>query len=579
MPKLSSDGRASDGLEASQNGSPAGTRPRGLLPQALEELQASMEELRVADEEMRVQNEELLRGRLRLEAERQRYQDLFDFAPDAYLVTAADGTISEANRAASRMFGISTRFLKNRNLGTLIAAPDLADFQPRLRTLTAAGESTLPEWVVQMRRRPSGKFSAAVTAARYQGLMGQPPTLRWLIRDISERTKAEEGRAALARAEAARAEAEEVQRRTTEILEAVTDMYVALDRDWRIVSMNASAVRFLQSAGHTPEGVIGQVLWNAYPLMLDRQFEAEIMQAVAAGRRFDFEAYLTDFSRWISVRVFPQGNGVALYSTDVTERKQSEEALRAGYARERHIAETLQAILLHTPPPETLPGFAIETFYEAASEEAAVGGDFSDVFTFDGGKVVLIVGDVSGKGLGAATLIAEIKYALRAILREHPWPQTALARLNDFVCEAQTQGDLGSENLVVLSLAVFDPATGSLSCLTAGGEPLLLLRTDGTAEAIGTNGLMLGVQKNVAYAVSENRLNPGDTLLIVTDGLTEARRGDKFFEFESLQAQAVHLLPGETLRDYGQSVIGSVREWAGGDFHDDVCLLLARWVG
>ena len=130
----------------------------------------------------------------------------------------------------------------------------------------------------------------------------------------------------------------------------------------------------------------------------------------------------------------------------------------------------------------------------------------------------------------------------------------------------------------MLSLVVFDPADGSLSCLTAGGEPLLLLRADGTAEAIGTNGLLLGVQEHAEYAVSEARLDPGDTLLIVTDGLTEARRAGQFFEFESLQAQAVQLLPGDTLRDYGRSVIESVRTWAGGDFHDDVCLLLARCI-
>ncbi len=566
-----------DNLEdGATDGTTKPTRPRGLLPQALEELQLSVEELRVAEEEMRVQNEELGRGRLRLEAERQRYQDLFDFAPDGYLVTSLDGTILEANRAASRMLGISTRFLKKRSLGTLIALPDLAEFQPRLKALTQSGEGASPEWVVQMRRRPTDKFAAAVTAARFQGMLGEEPTLRWLIRDISERVQAEEARAALARAEASRAEAEEVQRRTKEILEIITDMQVTLDPEWRFVSLNASAARGVRTAGYDPEALVGQVIWDVFPTSLGREFEAETVQAVRSGQSVEFEAFFEELGSWLQVRVFPAENGVSWYARDVTERREAEAALRAGYERERRISETLQEILLHTPVPEANTNLAIETFYEAASTEAAIGGDFSDVFTYDGGKVALVVGDISGKGLGAATLIAEVKYALRAIMREHFSPKLALARLNDFVCEAQQQGDFGSDNLVVLSLAVFDPETGLLTCLTAGGEPLLLLRADGTADAIGTNGLLLGVQRSADYAVSETRLDPGDTLLIVTDGLTEARRGGQFFEFESLQAQAVQLLPGETLRGFGQSVIDSVRDWSGGAFQDDVCLLLAR---
>jgi len=569
-----------DDLEAAvsdgSDGAAKPARPRGLLPQALEELQLSLEELRVAEEEMRVQNEELSRGRLRLEAERQRYQDLFDFAPDGYLVTTLDGTIVEANRAASRMLGISPRFLKKRSFATVIAPPDLAEFQPRLKALTLSGDGTFPEWVVQMRRRPTGRFAAAVTAARFQGALGEQPTLRWLIRDISERVQAEEARASLARTEASRAEAEEVQRRTTEILEIVTDIYIEFDRDWRFVSMNASAARVMQQFGIDPAALTGQYLWTAFPTSLGHEFEAETVQAVQAGQKVEFETFSEQLGRWFQVRVFPAPDGVALYSTDITERREAEATLKAGYERERRIAETLQQILLHTPAPEANSRLAIETFYEAASSEAAIGGDFSDVFTYDDGKVALVVGDISGKGLGAATLIAEVKYALRAILREHASPKLALARLNDFVCEAQKQGDFGSDNLVVLSLAVFDPETGALSCLTAGGEPLLLLRADGSAEAIGTNGLLLGVQRSTAYAVSEARLEPGDTLLIVTDGLTEARRGSQFFEFESLQAQAVQLLPGETLRGFGQSVLDSVRDWSGGAFQDDVCLLLAR---
>ena len=408
-------------------------------------------------------------------------------------------------------------------------------------------------------------------------MLGQPPTLRWLIRDITKRQKAEEERVAHARAQAAHVEEEASHRRTTAILETITDQFVALDNKWCILSLNASAARLVQAAGGDPDRLIGQVLWDAYPTALGTPFQTEALRAVATGQMVEFEAFSEGLGRWLQVRVFPEASGVSVYANDVTARREAEIAQRAAYERERRIAEALQQILLHTPPPETYPSLAIETFYEAASEEAAVGGDFSDVFTYDGGKIALVVGDISGKGLGAATLIAEVKYALRAILREWTQPETAMTRLNNFVCEAQHQGDLGSEHQVVLSLAVFDPKTGSLSYLAAGSEPLLVLRADGgAAEAVGTNGLLLGVQPNVDYTSSQAQLAPGDALLLVTDGLTEARQAREMFGFEGLQAQAPQFLARETLRDTGQDLIESVRTWAGGVFQDDVCLLLAR---
>ena len=551
------------------------TPTRGLLAQALEELQSSVEELRVADEEMRVQNEGLIHSRLRLEAERQRYQDLFEFAPDGYLVTDTDGVILEANRAVSKMLNISPRFLKKRSLGTLVAPADWNPFQTRLHAL-ASGASPAADLTLRLRRRPSGFFPAAVTVAFYRSLMEEAPTLRWLVRDITERVQAEEARAELTRVQAARAEAEEVQRRTSEILERITDIYLALDSEWHIVSLNASALRLVQSAGFDPAAMIGQTLWDADFSEMGQAFAEETMRAVAAGQTVAFEVFSQKMCRWLEIRAFPQQGGIALYAADITERKEAEAALRAGYIRERRIAETLQEILLHTPPAEGSKPLAVEAFYEAASAEAAVGGDFSDVFTYDSGVIALVVGDISGKGLGAASLIAEIKYGLRTILRQCPWPETAMIRLNEFVCEAQRQGDFGGDYQVVLSLAAYDPMTERLQYVTAGGEPLLLLRADGTTETVGANGLLLGVAPDAAYTAAEAPLAAGDTLLLATDGLTEARQGGEFFGFEKLQAEAAAALPSRSLRDAGHALIASVRDWAGGAFSDDVCVLLAR---
>src|SRR5262245_15130376 len=88
----------------------------GILPELLEDLQVALEELHVAEEEQHQQNEALAAARLTAEAERQRYQELFDFAPDGYLVTDADGIIQEANRAAAALLGVPQPHLLDKSL-------------------------------------------------------------------------------------------------------------------------------------------------------------------------------------------------------------------------------------------------------------------------------------------------------------------------------------------------------------------------------------------------------------------------------------------------------------------------------
>src|SRR5215217_1388999 len=124
-----------------------------LLPEALEELQTTLEELRVADEELRQQNEELMETRLEIERERQRYYDLFDFAPDAYLVTDANGTIQEANRAAAVLLNVKQRFLIGKPILVFIAGGHKNAFIMKQKKLENSLE--IQEWEIQVQPRSS----------------------------------------------------------------------------------------------------------------------------------------------------------------------------------------------------------------------------------------------------------------------------------------------------------------------------------------------------------------------------------------------------------------------------------------
>lgn len=544
---------------------------QGLLPDAFEELHTAIEELRVAEEEIGAQNEALRLAQ-------QRYQDLFEFAPDGYLVTAPGGTILDANQAAARLLGMDPHLLRSRTLSAFVAPEDLATYSRHLKALREAS-LVLPtqEWVLHLRRLPKERFPAAVTVVPVAALPGETPTLRWQIRDITERRQAEEERVALARAQAAQVQAEESERRTTAILDTITDQFVTLDREWRFTYLNASASRLVRLAGKNPLELIGRVIWDAYPTALGTAFQTEALRAVALGEMVEFEEYSRGLGRWIHARVFPTDSGVVVYTQDVTARKNAEAAFQTAYEKERRIAETLQNLLLHTAPTDNFPALVIETFCEAASEEALIGGDFFDVFSLDESWVAFVVGDVSGKGLTAAALTAEVKYALRVLLRDVHQPSLALARLNDFICEAQRQGDFGSDRPVVLSLAVLDTQTGEATFATGGGEPLLLLRANGVVETAVTQGLLLGIEPGVAYAECRALLAPGDALLMLTDGLTEARTANgELLGFARLITLAAEGPRGETLRARGQFLLDHARAWSGGLLHDDACLLLAQ---
>ena len=259
------------------------------------------------------------------------------------------------------------------------------------------------------------------------------------------------------------------------------------------------------------------------------------------------------------------------------------------YKREHQIAETLQRVLLRSSLRHALPNLAVEAFYQAALDEATVGGDSFDVSALTGGKVALAVADASGKGLDAAERVAEVRFALRAFLREHGDAGIALSRLNDFVCDAQRLGRR-DDAFATLTLVVLDTASGEAACLCAGGEPPLVLRADGAVEVVQICGSALGLFPSQGYAAAASRLAAGDAVLLTTDGITEARRlargkagrAGAFLGLEGLaqlagRARDVKQVRGELpLSRVGRSIFEGARRFAGGTFHDDASLLLGQ---
>jgi PAS domain S-box-containing protein len=289
-----------------------------VLAGALEELSTALEELGVAAEELHQQNEELVATRQIVEVERGRYQALFDFAPDGYLVTNPTGIVQEANRAASALLGVRQDFIVGKPLATFVARGDRRAFRTRLTQLR--DEERVQAWEVRLQPKDCAPIHAAITVAAVRDLLGKPAGLRWLIRDITDRKQAEEVLQAS-------------ETRYRRLFETAQDGILILDADTgQITDANPFLMEML---GYAQEEFLGKELWELGPFkdiaaskaaFLELQSEGYVRYEglpleTRDGRRIDVEfvsnVYLFDHKRVIQCDI-----------RDITKRKRAEEALQ-----------------------------------------------------------------------------------------------------------------------------------------------------------------------------------------------------------------------------------------------------------
>ena len=156
---------------------------------AFEELQGVLEELRASEAEVHSQHQALIRTRQTVEAEQQRYQELFEFAPDSYLVTDANGKILEANAASATLLNLSLRFIIGKPLAVFIDQPERYSFNLNLDRLQHLDKRQ--DWEIRLRSQNRGPFDAALTVSAGHSADGHIVHFRWLLRDITQRKQVE----------------------------------------------------------------------------------------------------------------------------------------------------------------------------------------------------------------------------------------------------------------------------------------------------------------------------------------------------------------------------------------------------
>ncbi|WP_448266686.1 PAS domain S-box protein [Nostoc sp. DSM 114159] len=349
------------------------------IMQVNQELQQALEELQVVEEELREQNEELGVARELVELERQRYRDLFEFAPDAYLVTDTVGIIQEANRAATILLAVRQKYLLNKPLILFIPEQDRHTFNTRL-----INKQQEQKWEAYLKPRGGTAFPASIKAAAMYDSKGKQVGWRWLLCDISERHQAEESlRQAYEELEQRVAERtaelvmsnvllqqEIIERQRAEValrqsenlyrqlVESQTDIIIRIDLQGQITFANAAACQIFgwkqdefrsQSIfqflhpDDLPEAMedVAALGSSLYPLM-NREQRALTVNGI---RWFQWNAIAIRNDKGEVVEIQEVGRDITEQQSTLDERQLAEAALRQSEEKFRKFAENTHAVI------------------------------------------------------------------------------------------------------------------------------------------------------------------------------------------------------------------------------------------
>jgi len=277
--------------------------------------------------------------------------------------------------------------------------------------------------------------------------------------------------------------------------------------------------------------------------------------------------------------VDPDGNSFALVG--FSELTRSIDERRRAYAdklenerrtvQELEIARQVQARLF----PQIVPAVPGLDYAGVCVQARSVGGDYYDFLDLGSGRLALIVGDIAGKGIAAALLMANLQATLRSqVVGAADCCQTLLASVNRVLFDNTIPSAYAT-----LFFANYDSATGRLLYANCGHVPGLILRTGGSIERLKSNATVLGLFEDWQSELSSTQLEPGDLLVLYTDGVTECEDdcGEDFSQQRLIDAIRKHdTLPAGEL---AAAVSKEVFEFSQGRQFDDLTLIVARREG
>ncbi len=516
--------------------------------------------------------------RMRSEQELSRF---FALSPDILAIASVDdGRWKRVNQAFTEILGWTEEEALSKPIFDIIHSDDVVRSRKAIEEVAKGARLVRFEHRVRC-RNGSYRWIAwdahGDEQARHLYLAG---------RDMTERRRAEEERRQVAAELAGKAKelgaALEREDLLATLLDSSSQPFAALNEEGRLVLFNLA---FQRLSGHSEEQLLGEVRWlDGLIAPESREEEAAVLHRVRRTgdpQLHEKELVRRDGTRVpveILVHLGQRSLGEPFYYSfvsDISRRKRAEEErerlIRENarlFETQKQIADTLQEALLR--PVVNLAGLDSDFVYRSATEEAFVGGDFLDLFRIDKDHVGFAIGDVCGHGVEAATMASLVRDTLRAYAFQQLPPEQVLGLANTALSRQTALGEF-----TTVLFATLNCNTGQVAYSSAGHPPPLLRRTGGEVEQLETNfGAPLGAFGGSGYRSSQKKLHPGDTILLYTDGVVEARGNGLLFGEERL-AEAFRL-GGNKMEGLAEGLLESVIEFSGGRLGDDLAMLAVR---
>ncbi|MFJ2963485.1 PAS domain S-box protein [Streptomyces collinus] len=491
-------------------------------------------------------------------AAEERFRALLEAAPDAMVIVDDKGTIKLVNAQTEALFG----YRRDELLGGPVELLVPQRFQPqhtRHRDGYAGARQVRPMGAgleLHGLRKDGSEFPVEISLSPLETADGL--LVSAAVRDVSERKAAEARITELAA-----------------LVESSQDAILAKTLDGRITYWNTAAQRLY---GYTSEEAVGQhVSLLATPERKDeitqllerlRQGEKiehfETLRVTSTGAMLD-----VDVTLWPTRDAAGAVVGACAIVRDVSDRKRAEAELTELYRQQKHIALTLQRSLMGTPP--AIPGLAAASRYRPATQGAGVGGDWFDLIPLGAGRVGILIGDVMGRGLEAASVMGQLRSAAHALAKTGMQPRQLMQALDAVVDDLDVP-----DQLVTCCYLVIAPDAGSVTLCSAGHLPTLVATPgDGVGRLPAPVNAPLGVG-DILYQQSSAAIPPGAALVLYTDGLVETPGSDIEYQIDKLTTvldDAFKLSGG--LEEAADRVLAALLPDSDGH-DDDVTLLLAQ---
>lgn len=532
-----------------------------------------------------------------LRSSEERFRSVAQTAGDAIISIGSDGNVVFWNNAAEKIFGHSAGEILGQPLTAVMPEKYRAAHSNNVARLVATGIPRLSGQVVELTglRKDGAEFPLELSLANWETSDGMFFT--GIIRDITERKHAERLSEALNNINTAiysTLDFDEIMQRV------IKDAAEAMDTETASISLrehNHWVARYTHGyPGNVIEKRLSASDVKATMTILSETKKPLVINDALSDERVDQDIMRRDnIKSLLTVPLIVKDDIIGTFNfhfhsapipfseaqIDFAEKLATSVALAVENARlyetERNIADTLQEALLSVP--DKIEGLEFGYLYRSATEAAKVGGDFYDVFELECGKVGIVIGDVSGKGIHASALTSRVRNTISAYSNDctckqaRPSAAQIMSKTNRLLLKTMEAG-----NFVTVFFGILDLETGKLTYCSAGHVPAIVLKKDGTSAMLKTTSPVIGVFDDLEYHNEEVDLDVEDILVLYTDGVIEARINGELLGERNL-ARFIENLNTRKAQDIPQHIFNHIISSTDGKLADDVALLTIGFEG